>query len=566
MEQRNLSALLLAMAVLLIWGQWRAAHAVKAAAETAGVEAPASTEGTDLVAPAAPVAPVAAVAVPPVDQDVPQRMIAMDGCSAKLRWDTRTGSASDLQLPKYEAPQRVNELWRYVSSGEVLSNGLGGWHPYGADAGPQTLAGEQAQLLSMGSGALTSASPATSVAEEGAGRVMLTGRTADGIEVTRRIVASEADPCVFDVQLAWTNRSDKPFSGGLWVGLHDAMGGSAGYYSNVVRPYAMTGGKVEAMDDLTELATPVARDAAVQWFGIADRYFVAALVPQDESTGRLRFSERTAPSGDMLYGEHFVVPDTLVPGATHTETLRLYVGPMDYDVMAKVDVDLAYLVKWHYGWFAFFCFPLLWLLRQFHWLFGNWGVAIIALTMFVKGVTYPLTQSSFRSGQAMQAVQPQIAELKERFKDEPEKLNQEMMRIFQENGVNPVGGCLPMLVQMPVWFALYRVLLSSVDLYHTNFLFIKDLSVADPYLVIPTLAMITTVAQQRMMPQPANMDPTQARMLKAMPLVFGFFFFAFPAGLVLYIFVNMILTTAQQWLIRRQFESAAVPAPAGTTH
>ena len=136
MEQRNLSALLLAMAVLLMWGQWRAAHAVKAAAETAGVEAPASTEGTDLVAPAAPVAPVAAVAVPPVDQDVPQRMIAMDGCSAKLRWDTRTGSASDLQLPKYEAPQRVNELWRYVSSGEVLSNGLGGWHPYGADAGP----------------------------------------------------------------------------------------------------------------------------------------------------------------------------------------------------------------------------------------------------------------------------------------------------------------------------------------------------------------------------------------------------------------------------------------------
>lgn len=566
MEQRNLSALLLAMAVLLMWGQWRAAHAVKTDAEIAGVEAPVMGDGTAGTEPVTPIAPAPPSAAVPFDQDFPERRIAMDGCSAKLQWDTRTGSASALQLPKYEAPQRVNELWRYVTSGELFSNGLGGWHPYGADAGPQTLAGEHAQLFAMGSGALSSASPATVVSEEGAGRLMLTGRTADGIEVQRRVVVSETDPCVFDVQLAWTNRSDKPFSGGLWAGLHEEMGGSAGYYSNLVRPYAMTGGKVQEQSDLTKLATPVALDAAVQWFGIADRYFVAALLPQHDSTGRVRFSERTGSSGDMLYGEHFVVPDTLAPGATHTETLRLYVGPMDYDLMAKVDVDLAYLVKWHYGWFAFFCFPLLWLLRQFHWLFGNWGVAIIALTMFVKGVTFPLTQSSFRSGQAMQAVQPQIAELKERFKDEPEKLNQEMLRIFQENGVNPVGGCLPMLVQMPVWFALYRVLLSSVDLYHTDFLFIKDLSVADPYLVIPTLAMITTVAQQRMMPMPANMDPTQARMLKAMPLVFGFFFFAFPAGLVLYIFVNMILTTAQQWLIRRQFESAAVPAPAGTTH
>ena len=177
----------------------------------------------------------------------------------------------------------------------------------------------------------------------------------------------------------------------------------------------------------------------------------------------------------------------------------------------------------------------------------------------IKLVFFPLTQMSFKSSQRMQALQPQIKELRETLKDQPEELNRRTMELFRENKVNPLGGCLPMVIQMPIWFALYQMLLYSVELYHTEFLYLKDLSTADPYCILPLIVVGLMLVQQRFMPT-GNMDPNQARMMKLMPLVFGVLFFTFPSGLVLYIFCNMCLTILQQWVIKRRFGKMAPPA------
>ena len=222
---------------------------------------------------------------------------------------------------------------------------------------------------------------------------------------------------------------------------------------------------------------------------------------------------------------------------------------MDY--LTGVDESLANVIQ--FGWFSFFARPLLWFLKVFYAGIGDWGFSIILLTLMVKVIFYPLTNTAFRSSQAMTALQPQMKEMRTKFKDKPEELNRRMVELFRENKVNPLGGCLPMILQMPVWFALYRVLLNSVELYHTKFFYIRDLSSIDPYGFMPAVVVGLMVVQQSFMPT-GNMDPAQARMMKLMPLIFGIFFFSFPAGLVLYIFVNMLLSIAQQWLIRRTFK------------
>jgi YidC/Oxa1 family membrane protein insertase len=171
----------------------------------------------------------------------------------------------------------------------------------------------------------------------------------------------------------------------------------------------------------------------------------------------------------------------------------------------------------------------------------------------VKALFFRLSQRAFESSQAMQALQPEVKALQEQLKDNPEELNRRMMQLWQERGVNPMGGCLPMFVQMPVWIALYAALWSSVELYHAGFGWLKDLTEVDPYLILPTAVTALMVGQQRMMPT-SGMSPEQAQMMRWMPLVFGLFFYTLPSGLVLYMFVNTLLSILQQWYIKRNFE------------
>ena len=373
-----------------------------------------------------------------------------------------------------------------------------------------------------------------------------------------------------------------PTAGPVWLQLHDDLPPQATAYDHAAKPYwsvdngswnsytyPQTGGYLGLYK---ALEAPTRYDGEVDWFGLSDGYFSVVAVPRGDAAGRLVLSpiktgelipaeEEGGESKELvLYGHHYVV-DGLAAGATVTESFTVYMGPNDTDTLNKIDDTLYYLVD--LGWFAFFGRPLLWLLGFYYGFIGNWGLSIIALTFTIKLLFFPLTQMAYVSSQRMSALQPQLKEIREKFADNQEELNKRTMALFRENKVNPLGGCLPMLLQAPIWISLYRVLLTSVDLYHTDFLYLRDLSVADPYAVLPLIVMGLMWGQQQLMPMSPNMDPNQARIMKFMPLFIGLLFFSFPSGLVLYIFVNTSLTIVQQWVIKRRFGNNGPKPPEG---
>jgi YidC/Oxa1 family membrane protein insertase len=245
-----------------------------------------------------------------------------------------------------------------------------------------------------------------------------------------------------------------------------------------------------------------------------------------------------------------VVPmGEVAPGSSKVLKSTLFAGPQEENKLAALAPGLD-LVK-DYGWFTILSKPLFWLLDQLHNVLGNWGWSIVALVVLLKIAFYWLNASAYRSMAKMKAVAPKVNELRERYKDKPQQMQQEMMRIYREEKVNPLGGCLPILAQMPFFIALYWVLLSSVEMRGAPWiLWIHDLAQPDPYFILPLLMTASTLFQTWLNPTPP--DPVQARMMWIMPLVFSVMFFFFPAGLVLYWLTNNILSIAQQWYINKK--------------
>lgn len=521
-------------------------------------------EEVDLVEQQVPPAPVPAPVPEPAPEDEPApplRDVPFRACEASGTWSTDGGVLRDLVLVDQEEPYEVTTLWAWLG-GLVTGSGDAAWRPYGDAPGPARLLSPDALALSAGAGPLRQPAVRMEVVDDSPAGVSFRGRTRDGIEITKRIGAATEDPCVLQAEITWRNVGTAPFQGDIWLGAHDRLptdgGGMLARYSSIGQALAMVDGSV-IYGDISDLQEPEAQPGPVSWFGLADRYFGLVILPEDRS-GTAFLSPRPTAGGDTVYGHQYVLPvEALAPGASHTASFRIFLGPLETDVLRAVEPDLARIVD--FGWFAFFAHPLLWLLKVFHAGVGNWGLAIMLLTLLVKMIFFPLTQTAFKSGQAMQAIQPRLQELREQYKDNQEELNRRMMELFRENGVNPLGGCLPMLIQFPVWIALYNVLLSSVELYHTEFLYLRDLSSPDPYGVLPLIVVGLMVVQQSLTPM-GNLDPAQARVMKLMPLVFGVFFFTFPSGLVVYIFVNMVLSILQQWLIKRAFTLPAAGAPA----
>ncbi|MEY3747524.1 MAG: hypothetical protein RL194_983, partial [Pseudomonadota bacterium] len=228
-------------------------------------------------------------------------------------------------------------------------------------------------------------------------------------------------------------------------------------------------------------------------------------------------------------------------------------GPQTQSQLKAVAPGLEYTVD--YGWLTIIAAPLFWVLSSIHKLVNNWGVAIILLTVLIKLAFYPLSAASYRSMAHLRELTPRLQSMKEKFGDDRQKMQQAMMELYKTEKINPLGGCLPILVQIPVFIALYWVLLGSVEMRHAPFmLWIQDLSAIDPYYVLPVLMGLTMIIQTKLNPKPT--DPIQAKVMMIMPVVFSVFFFFFPAGLVLYWLVNNILSIAQQWHINRATERA----------
>ena len=282
------------------------------------------------------------------------------------------------------------------------------------------------------------------------------------------------------------------------------------------------------------------------WVAMVQHYFVSAwLAPK---AGPREF--RTTKVADNHYTVAMVLPlGDVAAGATQAHESILLVGPQEENKLAALAPGLE-LVK-DYGWLTVLSKPLFWLLDKLHGMLGNWGWAIVALVVLLKIAFYWLNASAYRSMAKMKAVGPKVAELKDRYKDKPQEMQQAMMRIYKEEKVNPLGGCLPIFVQMPFFIALYWVLLSSVEMRNAPWIgWITDLAAKDPWFILPVLMTASSLFQVWLNPTPA--DPMQAKLMWFMPLAFGFMFFFFPAGLVLYWLTNNILSIAQQWFINKQ--------------
>ncbi len=290
------------------------------------------------------------------------------------------------------------------------------------------------------------------------------------------------------------------------------------------------------------------------WIAMIQHYFLSAWVPQQEETNLVYTIANTRRNPSTYTIGLRSGNRVAAAGGSAEFNSQLFVGPKIVNRLEEISPGLDLTVD--YGVLTFLSKPLYWLLSWYHGFVGNWGVAIILLTLTVKTLFYKLSETSYRSMAKMRKVSPRLKTLKERYGDDRQKMNQAMMELYKTEKINPMGGCLPILVQIPVFIALYWALLESVDLRQAPFIFwIKDLSVMDPFYVLPLVMGISMFIQQRLNPPPP--DPIQAKIMMALPFVFTIFFAFFPSGLVLYWVINNVLSITQQWIITKRIEAGA---------
>ncbi|QJQ97439.1 membrane protein insertase YidC [Halomonas sp. PGE1] len=291
------------------------------------------------------------------------------------------------------------------------------------------------------------------------------------------------------------------------------------------------------------------RDSQGGWVAIIQHYFVSAWAPP-QNQQNLFYATTDSQNRNVAA---FAGPVTSVAAGGEARLgATLYMGPKVQDYLEAVAPNLRLTVD--FGWLWFIANPLFWLLDQIHSLIGNWGWSIVLLTIVVKLALWPLSAKAYKSMARMRKLGPEMQRLKEQYGDDRQKMSQEMMKFYQKEKINPLGGCLPILVQMPVFIALYWMLLESVELRHAPFMFwIQDLSVKDPFFILPILMGASMFVQQLLNPTPP--DPMQAKIMRMLPIVFTFFFLWFPAGLVIYWVVNNIISIAQQYAITRKIEN-----------
>ncbi len=377
--------------------------------------------------------------------------------------------------------------------------------------------------------------------------VRLTWQHESGVEVDK-IYTFHRGKYVIDVDFEVRNYSDQPWVGHVYRQLQRSeLQDDTSWFI-----YTYTGGVIYSQEDKYEKISfsdmssrDLNRSINGGWAAMIQHYFVGAWVPpQDESSNFYSKSPRDNRYILGMVGENSQV----AAGESAVFSSQLFVGPKLQDQMREVAEGLHLTVD--YGFLTIISAPLFWLLSHIYALVGNWGWAIILLTVMIKLVFYKLSETSYKSMAHMRKVQPKLKELKERYGDDKQKLNEAMMKMYKEEKINPLSGCLPILVQIPVFIALYWMLLESVEMRQAPFmLWIQDLSSPDPFFVLPILMGVTMLIQHKLNPTP--LDPIQARVMMILPIAFTFFFIFFPAGLVLYWVVNNVLSIAQQYYITR---------------
>lgn len=381
-------------------------------------------------------------------------------------------------------------------------------------------------------------------------QIIFSAQTPQGIRIDK-IYTFRGEGYDFDLQVQITNLSSSSLRGALSLSLvqpwEDTMTSSR--YS-FVGPAVLQNGKVQTYDveDLEEQSIEL---NTASWTAFERKYFMSALVPIADAGEKFRI----AKVGKIIENSTDSTYRIFQPGESAQFDYLVYFGPRDLDILQNVGYELSEAID--FGFFGIIARPLLTVLKFFYQYVGNYGIAIILLTVIIKLLFWPLTQKSYKSMKSMQTLQPEMQKIRSKHKSDKERMNKEIMELYKNNRVNPMGGCLPMFVQIPVFFALYKVLLGTIELRHAPFIFwLQDLSAKDPYYITPIIMGATMFIQQKM--SPSTMDPTQAKVFMFMPLIFTFMFLNFPSGLVIYWLINNLLTILQQWFINRDTKPVVV--------
>jgi YidC/Oxa1 family membrane protein insertase len=541
--QRLILFVIFSFSILMLWDAWQRENRpppppAQTPAEAQGVPAPTAAAPAPATTPAA--APTAAP-VPGVPGPAPaaaRERIRVSTDLVEAEIDPVGGDIVRLELRRYKDSLDAKKVFEL----------LGPQHNYTVQSG---LIGENLPNHR------TPFQPEATVYKLADGKdavdVKLRATTPEGVEVEKTLTFHRGNYIV-DIAHTVTNKSAAPIAPQGY--FHITRDGKAPADDKALL-YTFTGAAVYtdadkfvkvAFGDMDKGKSPYARTADNGWVAMIQHYFVSALLPPEKAS-REYYTERVA---DNLYRAGVKLPMApLAPGATGTVGVRLYAGPQEQERLNDVAPHLDLVVD--YGWLTIIAAPLFQVLKFFHGWLGNWGLAIIALTILIKLIFYPLSAASYKSMARMKKVTPRLMKIRDAYANDRAKMNQAMMELYKEEKINPLGGCLPIVVQIPVFIALYWVLLASVELRQAPFFgWVTDLSQPDPFFILPALMMASMVVQTKLSPTPP--DPVQAKVMMIMPFAFGVMFFFFPAGLVLYWLVNNILSIAQQWQITRMIE------------
>lgn len=542
--RRLILVLIFTFSSFMLWENWQKYNQPKPAAEVAAAKGTAGAAPTPTASlqaagavPAAPAAGTPAVATAEtftVSTDLLKATISAQG-----------GDLVDLELLKYKGHDDKDKNF-------VLFEAK---HQFFAQSG---LIGEglpnHRSSFKRVDGATTLADGSDEL------KVRLEANAANGVKVAK-ILTFKRGSYLIDVAWEVTNGSDKAFAPHAYFQLQRddvAPAGETKMVSTFTGPAVYTEADKYQKVDFSSIADNKAKFAKTAdngWLAMVQHYFVAAWVPK-EKTQREFYMRKL--EGVNAYQAGVIVPMAeIAPGAKGETAVSLYAGPQEQEALKAIAPGLNLVVD--YGWLTVVAAPIFWALEAIHKLVGNWGWAIVVLTIIIKAIFFPLSAASYKSMAKMKLLTPRLTQLKERFGDDKQRLNQEMMKMYQTEKVNPLGGCLPILVQIPVFISLYWVLLGAVEMRDAPWiLWIKDLASADPYYILPVVMMVSMFVQTKLNPTPP--DPIQAKVMMLMPLIFGFMFFWFPAGLVLYWVVNNVLSIAQQWQITRMIEGGGKAA------
>ena len=541
-SQRNILLIALLLVSFLIWQQWQTDKAPQP--ETAQSTQTSAGEETFI-----PEADQAGGEIPTGEAPVAasRRLVTISSDSLRLTVDTQGGDIVRAELLEHDRDLNSDEKFVLLSNSpnfvHVAQSGLIGRDgPDGRAEGRPVYQVEQASYqLADGQDSLTV--PMTFTNEQGVvfTKTFTLKRNEHVVEVGYRIDNQSAEPVQTQLYGQLKQSETDPDAKGSNMLMAAAYRGPA--YSSSETRYSKYDFKAVREANLNQTTEG-------GWVSMLQHYFVSAWIPAQDQQNQL-YTVALSNQGQAIIG--FKAPlVTVAPGSEQSLSARLWLGPKLQDEMAGVAPNLDLTVD--YGWLWFIAQPLFKLLQLLQSFAVNWGLAIILTTFVVRGLMYPLTKAQYTSMAKMRMLQPKLVALRERYGDDRQKMSQGMMELYKKEKVNPLGGCLPILVQMPIFIALYWVLMESVELRHAPFfLWIDDLSVRDPYFVLPILMGASMFVIQKMSPTTVT-DPMQQKVMQFMPIIFTFFFLWFPAGLTLYWLVSNVVTIVQQWFIFRQLE------------